>query len=122
MMEVFIYIYISVSIHVHACMHTHTPTFSDTSFHTKMALMGYSHIHTHTSTATGTHAHTVTHLVDVSTQSLETVHMQIAILHHTNDVSTVGADSNMVEAVLHSAHVKQQAAAVDVNEAHDAIL
>lgn len=48
--------------------------------------------------------------------------MQIAILHHTNDVSTVGADSNMVEAVLHSAHVKQQAAAVDVNEAHDAIL
>lgn len=80
--------------------------------------MGYSHIHTPTPTDT----HTVTHLVDVSTQSLETVHMQIAILHHTNDVSTVGADSNMVEAVLHGAHVKQQTAAVDVDEAHDAIL
>jgi hypothetical protein len=63
-----------------------------------------------------------TNPIQVLTQRLQTEDSDVTVLHDADDVSAIGADSHVAESAVHGAEVKQQLAAVDVDETHDAIL
>lgn len=48
--------------------------------------------------------------------------MQIAIVHYTNNIATIGADSNAVDVIVYSSNIEKQTTAVDIDETHNPIL